>query len=313
MALVPDNSAPAPPPVLSVVVTIVDGGEVLRNFLRALMTQQDPPSMEILVPYDDSVSETASLASEFPSVLFPRMGTIKTERPIRSQAGQHELYDRRRAAGLAAARGSLIGLLEDRGWPRSDWARTAVRLHREEHAVIGGAIEPGPGGLLNRAFYICDFGRYGLPFKSGPATWVSDVNVTYKRHVLDETRNLWQERFSEPIVHWAVLERGGTLYLSSELVVAHRRPPTTLPALLVERFHWGRLFGRIRAAHVGGARRAAYIASGPLLPPLLLVRHARTQYRKGHFARFLPAIPATAVLLVAWIAGEVWGYVTKRA
>lgn len=308
MPQVSENAAP----VLSVVVTLVDGGDVLRNFLRALMAQEDPPPMEILVPYDDSVSETARLASEFPSVMFPRMGTIKTERSIRSQAGLHELYDRRRAAGLLAARGSLIALLEDRGFPRPDWARTVVRLHRQDHPVIGGAIEPGPGDILNRAFYVCDFGRYGLPFESGPATWVSDVNVTYKRRILDETRDLWKNRFSEPIVHWAVLERGLTLFLSSELVVEHRRPPTTLGALLVERFHWGRLFGHIRAKHVNPAQRLAYIASGPLLPFMLLIRHVRTQYRKGHFARFAPAIPAAAILLVAWISGEVWGYVTKR-
>lgn len=313
MARAQDGAGPVTAPVLSVVVTIVDGGEVLRRFLQALTSQEDPPSMEILVPYDESVSGTSGLAREFPSVQFPRLGPIKTERPIRSAAGQHELYDRRRAAGLAAARGSLIAILEDRGWPRADWARTVVRLHRDDHAVIGGAIEGARAGLLNWAFYVCDFGRYGLPFESGPATWVSDVNVTYKRRVIDETRDLWKERFREPVVHWALLKRGESLFLSSELVVEHHRPPTRLGPLLLERFHWGRLFGHIRAMHVGLARRAVYIASGPLLPPLLLARHGRTQYRKGNLARFVPAIPATAMLLVAWTAGEVWGCVTKRA
>ena len=153
-------------PVLSIVVTIVDGGEVLRRFLDALTHQEDAPTMEIIVPFDASVAETANFQDEFPTVHFLDLGVIPTERPIRSAAGQHELYDRRRAAGLAATRGELVAILEDRGAPRSNWARSVVRLHQQPYAVIGGAIEPARGDLLNWAFYVCDFGRYGLPFTS---------------------------------------------------------------------------------------------------------------------------------------------------
>ena len=300
-------------PVLSIVVTIVDGGEVLRRFLDALTHQEDAPTMEIIVPFDASVAETASFQDEFPTILFLDLGVIPTERPIRSAAGQHELYDRRRAAGLAATRGELVAILEDRGAPRSDWAKSVVRLHQQPYAVIGGAIEPARGDLLNWAFYVCDFGRYGLPFTSGPASWVSDVNVTYKRKAVDETRHLWKERFREPVVHWALQERGETLYLSSDLVVEHRRPPTTLAVLLPERFHWGRLFGHIRAMRLSTPKRLAYALMGPLIPLVLFVRHARTQQKKGHFGRYMRAAPATALLLIAWTTGEVWGYLTKRA
>ncbi len=300
-------------PDLSVVVTIVDGGDVLRHFLDALTRQDDPPALEILVPYDTSVAETAELKRDFPDVRFLDLGLIPTARPTPSAAGQHELYDRRRAAGLSAAQGALIAILEDRGIPRGDWARTVVRLHELPCAVIGGAIEAAPGALLNWAFYVCDFGRYGLPFRSGPSSWVSDVNVTYKRKVIDETRSLWEEGYREPIVHWALLERGETLYLSADLVVEHRRPSASLGVLLPERFHWGRLFGHIRAGHWSPSKRLAYAVSWPLMPLVLLVRHARTQYRKGHFGRFLQAAPAIAVLLVAWTTGEVTGYLTNRA
>ncbi len=300
-------------PVLSVVVTIVDGGEVLRHFLDALTHQVGAPTMQILVPYDSSVAETANFQRQFPTVDFLALGVIRTERPIRSAAGQHELYDRRRAAGLAAARGEIVAILEDRGAPRSDWARSVMRLHQQPYGVIGGAIEPSASDLLNWAFYVCDFGRYGLPFASGPTSWVSDVNVTYKRRVVEETRDLWKERFREPVVHWALQERGETLYLSSELVVEHRRPPTTLGVLLPERFHWGRLFGHIRAMHLGTSRRLAYALMGPLIPLVLLVRHARTQQKKGNLGRYLRAVPATTLLLIAWTTGEVWGYLTKRA
>ncbi|HXT70204.1 MAG TPA: glycosyltransferase [Vicinamibacterales bacterium] len=305
-------------PLLSIVVTVIDGGSVLRDLLASLTTQRNSPRLQIIVPYDASIAaDTEAVAKQFASsgveIEFLPLGKITPVRPIESAAGQHELYDRRRSAGLHAAKGDLIAIIEDRGVPRADWASTAVRLHEQPFAVIGGAINGARGTVLNWAFYVCDFGRYGLPFESGPAEWVSDVNVTYKRRVIDDTRDLWKERFREPIVHWALIERGETLHLSSELVVEHRRPHAPLSVLLPERFHWGRLFGHIRAMHMSLPKRLAASAMWPLLPPMLFVRHARTQFRKGNFGRFVRAAPAVAILLVAWTSGEVWGYLTNRS
>ena len=300
-------------PVLSIIVTIVDGGDVLRNFLLALTHQENPPPMQILLPYDASIPETAEFRREFPDLTFIDMGVTETFSSILTAAGQHELYDRRRAAGLARATGSLIGILEDRAPPRSNWARNAVRLHEQlPHGVIGGAIECAPGDLLNWSFYVCDFSRYSLPFASGPRRWVSDVNVSYKRKMMDDTRSIWRSRFNEAMVHWALLEQGETLYLSSDLVVDYRTPYTSLAGVLPERFHWGRLFGHVRARKLNALARLGHILLGPLIPVILLFRHGFTQYQKGNFWRFLRAAPTIAALLAGWTSGEVWGYITKR-
>lgn len=309
-----DRTSPAPDdPLLSVVVTLVDGGAVMRRFLDAVTQQEDPPRLDIVLPYDTSVAEVAEFQKDYPDVRFLDLGTITPARPIHTAAGQHELYDRRRAAGLAAAKGDLIAILEDRGAPRADWARTLVRLHAElPHGVIGGAIECAPGDLLNWAFYVCDFGRYGLPFESGAVTWVSDVNVTYKRDTLESTRELWKERFREPVVHWDLLERGETLYLSADAVVEHKRPSTTMGELLPERFDWGRLFGHIRAMHMGPLKRAVYSLAGPIIPFWLLLKHGVTQFRKGNFGRYLKCAPLALILMMWWTAGEVWGTVTGK-
>nr|WP_245220691.1 glycosyltransferase [Ruegeria sp. HKCCSP335] len=301
-------------PTLSIVVTIVDGGSYLRDFLLSVAAFEDPPPLDIIVPYDASVSDAADYAAEFPDVNFLDLGIITPARPITSEAGQHELFDRRRAAGLAAATGDVIAILEDRGHPHPDWARTVMRLHAETGKnVIGGAIDcKEPVSLLNWAFYVTDFGRYGLPFDSGPAEWVSDVNVTYNRKALEATRHLWKERFREPVVHWFLIEQGEELLLSNELVVDHVRPPATLGRLLPERFHWGRLFGHIRAMHMSGPKRLVYILSSPLIPPVLWVRHGLTQAGKGRLLRYLAALPYIIILTIAWTCGEVWGYITRR-
>ena len=304
---------PDPDPVLSIVVTVVDGGEALRCFLDAVEALEDPPPLDVIIPFDESVAEVAGLQATHPRFRFLELGQITPELPLDSAGGQHELYDRRRAAGLAAAEGDLIAILEDRGAPSRNWARQAVLLHREHaHGVIGGAIQGRPDSLLNWAFYVCDFGRYQLPFESGTATWVSDVNVTYKRRILEDTRELWKERYQEPVVHWHLQEKGEQLQLMSELVVEHARPGTSLPMLLPERFHWGRLYGHICARHMSLGKRIVRSLLGPLIPPLLFVRHARTQWRKGKFGAFVQASPFVAILLVVWTLGEVWGYITNR-
>src|SRR5262249_36046285 len=97
--------------------------------------------MQILVPFDASIPETAEFRREFPDLTFIAMAIPEPSSPIPTAAGQHELYDRRRAAGLARATGSLVGILEDRAPPRADWARNVVRLHEQPYGVIGGAIE----------------------------------------------------------------------------------------------------------------------------------------------------------------------------
>jgi hypothetical protein len=303
-------------PTVSIIMTIVDGGLTLRNALTAIAASTDPPPLDVIVPFDNSVGEVATFAGEFPDVHFLAMGQVATEHPIQSDAGQHELFDQRRAAGLAAAKGDIITILEDRGQAHPDWARNVVRVHAEKpNYVIGGAVElRTPAPLLNWAVYICDFSRYGLPLPKHPVEWVTDVNVSYKRVAIEETRHLWAKKYQEPVVHWALRNTGQELIFSDDLVVEHHRHlKGRFLSVLAEKFSWGRLFGEIRVRNLGLAERLKLIAMGPIIPFVLLVRHGKTQTSKGRFWRFLMAAPLLLILLIVWTAGEVWGYVTKKA
>jgi hypothetical protein len=304
---------PPPQPRISVIVTLVEGVEALRLMLRALADQEDAPPLEVIVPYDASERRVAELEADHPDVTFVAMGPVETAQPIDGPGGQHELFDRRRAAGLALARGELIAILEDRGVPRRDWARQASALHDElPHAVIGGAVENGRDRPLNWAVYFCDFGRYQLPFEEGARPYVTDVNVCYKRAALDGTRDLWEDRYHETTVHWELLRRGETLYLGNRMVVDQMREGLRLGKVLRERYAWGRLFAYTRAREVG-AKRFVLAVGSLILPALLLLRHARLQMRKkvawGKFARTSPLV---LLLLCAWSLGETVGYLTAR-
>jgi hypothetical protein len=298
--------------LLSVVVTIVDGGDTLVHCLDALATQQGAGPLEVLVPHDDSVPGMAEVFARFPQFVFLNLGPLQTATASASPAGQHELFDRRRAAGLASARGDLVAILEDRGVPRPHWAAEARRLHGQSpHVVIGGAIENGCDRVLNWAVYFCDFGRYQRPFLAGPRPYVSDVNVCYKRVALEETRTLWQDRYHEPVVHGALLRSGAVLILSPDLIVDQFRGRLRLATLSRERVAWGRLFASLRTRDAGFGRCAMLAALSPLLPAVLFVRLTRMQLvKRVSRARFLTAAPAVAFLLCAWSLGEFLGYVT---
>jgi len=301
--------------VLSVVVTVVDGGRALRRCLTGLSSQTGAPLMEILVPYDDTVASVAAQAAEFPFVHFLALGQLTTQRSASRASGQHELIDRRRAAGLAAARGEIVAIVEDRGVPRANWAATIARLHTElPNGVIGGAVENGCDRLLNWAVYFCDFGRYQLPFKLGPRMYVTDVNVSYKRRALEQTRAIWQDRYHEPLVHWALERAGETLMLAPDLVVDQIRENLTLVSLVKERLAWGRLFGSLRVRDASMARRLALACIAPLVPGVLIARFLIAQVTKrAPLGRVVRVGPAALLLLVAWAAGEAVGCLTGKA
>jgi hypothetical protein len=304
-------TAPSGATALSVVVTIVDGGDALRGLLDALEAQHGAPPMEILVAWDDSLNGIPDLARQFPAVRFVAMGRVATRHPTHSAAGRHELFDRRRTAALLEASAGLIAIVEDRAWPRPHWAATMVRLHGElPHGVIGGAIVATANDTLNWAFHAVDYTRYALPLESGPRPWISDVNVCYKRRCLDATRDVWGERYNEAGVHWRLAAQGEVLYLSSEPVVDFRTDYRSLSGLLGERFHWGRLFGSVRARGATADARMRYILLAPLIPFVVMARHTAAHRRLGTVGRFLRASPVVLLLLVAWAAGEAWGAIT---
>jgi hypothetical protein len=296
--------------LLSVVVTIVDGGTALKRCLEALCSQKQAPPMEVLVPYDDSVPSDDIRSDMTPRVAFVPLGTLHTDQPKASALGQHELIDRRRAAGLAVARGELVAIVEDRGVPREDWAAAFVRIHSgSSHSVIGGAIENGTAQLLNWAVYFCDFGRYQRPFRARLSRVASDVNVCYKRERLESVKSSWTFRFHEPVVHGALVRAGETIFLSPDPVVDQIRGDLRLGTLCRERLGWGRLYADLRLRDAHWFTRPVLLAASPLLPLLLFVRVFRDRLmRPRTLIPFLAAAPSVAVLLCAWSAGEALGY-----
>lgn len=303
-------------PELSVVLTVVDGEAALVRALGRLREQEGAPALDIIVPYDNTIRDAmAALAPRFPFVRFVDLGDLCPDGRPRNEYEQHAIYDRRRAGGLRAAAAPLVAMLEDRALPAKDWAGAMVKLHAGgDYAVVGGSVENGASGTVRWALFFCDFGRFQPPLDERDPEYVTDINLCYRRDALEGVRDLWEARYFESQVNWALRSRGGALRLSDEARVVLERKPAALSAVMRERVHWGRIFGEVRGMATSRAKCLLWAAVSPAIPTVLLVRHLRRQRAKGHSMRpFVRAIPAMALLLHCWVLGELLGYFTAAA
>ncbi|MCE7963441.1 MAG: hypothetical protein DYH05_13220 [Acidobacteria bacterium ACB1] len=294
---------------LSVVLTVVSGKQAVAENLTLLCPQLDPDRSEVIVPYDKWSSDVGELAGDFPQVNFHFIEELGAPESREISSHQHRLYDRRRSVGLSLCRGRIVAMTEDHAHPADDWVRQILAAHEQPYPAIGGAVENGVDELINRAVYFCDFGRYGRPFDPGPAKYISDVNLAYKREALESTVSIWKDAYHETSVHWALLANGETLYLDDRPVVFQKRRQMTFFQALAERVEWGRVFAETRAAKLSRLLRVIYAAGSPLLPPVMLIRGFRNMRRQRLTAgRMFSTLPVAFVLLCGWSCGEFVGY-----
>lgn len=299
---------------LSVVVAVIEGGEAaMRSCLEALEASAAGISLECIVPYDSRLGSVDELAKRFAWARFVDARTVVVAEEHGDTSREH--HDILRSVGLNLTSGPIVALLEDHGIPSREWCRSLLDAHREgDAAAIGGAVENGVDRLLNWAVYYCDFGRYQNPVPTGPAEFLSDSNVSYKREPLWSVQHLWSDAFHETSINWELRRAGKTLKLEPKMLVHQtRRTLRFLPALR-ERFVWGRSFAGTRALEVSNARRLIFAALSFLLPVLLTFRIAAQGFGKGrHLNKLIASLPIVFLLEIFWSTGEFVGYVTRRA
>ncbi|MFN0109143.1 MAG: hypothetical protein ACKVZH_09860 [Blastocatellia bacterium] len=299
-------------PQLSVIVAIIAGGSVaMSNCLTALEPGALELGAECIVPFDDRLDGVEQLAARFGWVRFVDARSKVDSKRFGDFSREH--HDILRAIGLNQATGKIVALLEDHAAPSPGWCRAMLDAHRGTEAAIGGAVENGVDRLLNWAVYLCDFGRYQNPVPTGPAEFLSDSNISYKRQTLEQVRDLWQDAFHETPLNWELRKRGELLRLDPGMVVYQARYGLRMMPALRERFVWGRSFAGTRAKAMSLAQRGVFCGLSFLLPALLTLRIVRLALSKRrHLNRIIPALPLVALLQCLWSLGELAGYITGR-
>jgi hypothetical protein len=297
-------------PELSIVIAIIAGG---RAALSACLASLEPHArvhrLECIVPYDDRLDGLVELAARFPWVyFFDARAEVDAAQYGDSSREHHDIL---RAMGLRQARGKVVALLEDHATPSPDWCPAVLEAHRGPEAAIGGAVENGINRVLNWAVYYCDFGRYQNPVPGGPAEFLSDSNVSYKREALAQVKDRWYDAFHETSVNWELRRRGELLRLEPRMVVYQTRQGLRFLPALRERYVWGRSFAGTRARELGLPRRAVFVVLSFFLPVVLTWRIVRQAVAKRRYLdRLVLALPLILLLETIWSFGELVGYIT---
>jgi hypothetical protein len=157
--------------------------------------------------------------------------------------------------------------------------------------------------------FFCDFGRFQPPLDDADPEYATDINLCYRREAIESVRDLWEDRYFESQVNWALRRAGHRLRLSDRALVVLERKEIGLGAVMRERMGWGRIFGQVRGAETTRGRCLIWAAVSPAIPFVLFVRHFRRQLgKRRNIAEFVKAIPAIVLLLHCWGLGEFIGY-----
>ena len=173
--------ADATRPALSIVVVVFAGGEAIVRLLEALQAQRglSAPIEIIIAGAHDMVDARATHA------------VAPHARLLRGPLGAHpaEL----RALGVAVASAPIVACTEDHCVPAPDWCVRILAAHQGPALAVGGAIQKlQPDAAIAWAAYLLEYARFMPPLQSGPAHYVSDCNVSYKRSMLTEIAATWQ-------------------------------------------------------------------------------------------------------------------------
>jgi len=281
---------------MSVILAAWNGTAALRLCLGSLMTQLDVTRDEIII-VSNFESDIQDLLSSFAFVRHVGLAADTDVPGLRSR-------------GIQLARGEIVALLEDHCIADDHWSAEIRKAHELPYSIVGGSVENlSAKSKLTWAVYFYDYGKYMLPDVGRIVTSLSGNNVSYKRRVLEEIRDQYQDGFHETFINERLQRRGYDLYFMPSAVIYHNKS-YALKTAVADSYHHGRLFAARRVAKPRLAVRAFRGIVSPLLPVLLPARVLITTIRKRrHLMELVACFPYLLLLMTAWSYGEFCGYV----
>jgi GT2 family glycosyltransferase len=281
-------------PDLSVVIPSVNGWDDLRDALAALAGQTGDGALEVIVVDRVGDSVRGPLRSDYPEVTLIEVAAAV---PIPLM----------RAAGFAACRAGIVGVIEDHVIVPPDWAQRMLAAHEAGAVVVGGAVvNAACDRLVDWAAFLCEYSHCLEP-PAGVAEWLTGNNVTYRRELLERFRATIEEGRWEDHLHGALRASGVPLLSRPDIVVGHKKH-YSIRQYLQQRYLYARAFAGMRLEAAGRLRRMGYGGAALLLPGLLFYRIvSRVLAAQRHGRELIRSLPLLALFVSAWAAGEVVG------
>ena len=215
------------------------------------------------------------------------------------------------AAGVRAARASVVAFAEDHCFPEPGWAEALLAAYTGAEVVAVGPIfrNANPSTLVSWCDFVIGYGPWIDPRAAADQPFLAGHNSSYRREVLlGLGERLAEALESETVLHMQLRSQGRRLVLQPRARAAHTnfgRFDVWLPV----QYHCGRVFAAERARRWGWPRRVFYAAASPLIPCVRFVRALR-QLRRSPERRpaLLRLAPLLALGLGADGAGQLIGY-----
>ncbi len=282
-------------PQLSVVIASVNGLALLGPTLDALDAQPERARMQVIV-----VEAVGGATREALHRRVPRVEVVAVDEKSTIPALRHR--------GVIRARGDLVAILEDHGEVEAGWASALIEAHEGPWGAVGGVVENGRTGLVDRAAFFCEYAPYMGPVVEGESTDLPGNNIAYKRpHLLRHAGELEQGRW-ESWINDKIRLDGVPIASTNKAVVRHIKP-FRLGHFLTQRFHFARSYAGMRRVDQSPAKRLIYGVGSLALPALLTLRVTRTTLAKGRdLGQFAACLPLIALFYAVGAAGEMLGY-----
>ncbi len=278
---------------LSIVIAAWNGTEALRRCLISLENQVE--AAEVIAVSNFSVKDLES-DSHFSFVKFVALEAETTVPQLRRR-------------GISLAHGEIIALGEDHCFFDANWCQDIRNAHESNYAAIGGAIENASiERALDWAVYFYDYGKYMPPNKAGETETLSGFNASYKKEILDELREIYENGFFETFFNEELKKRGHELYLTDSAIIYHAKN-YELKKTLIQFYHLARSFAARRISSAPFSKRAAFAVVSLALPIILPTRIALNIFGKNRrIKKLVCSFPFIVLLMSAWSWGEFRGY-----
>lgn len=286
-------------PAISIVIAARNAAAVIAECLSALCSQDGVGGTEIILA-DGSVDGTAEVVRRrFPAVRVLHFADRCTIPELRG-------------AGIAAARGPIVALIDPYCIVGKRWLPELLALHtRRPEPAIGGAVElrpAGAGGTAQWAAFFSEYAAFMPPVREGPAPELAGGNIAYKRRALGDPSELAREGFWKPFVNARLRTEGQGLWIAASLPVGLRKP-VPFREFFRSRYHHGRCFGAMRAVRATRLETCWRALTVPALPFVALWRGARAVWpKRRRRVEFLMSMPLLLLLHGSWAWGEFCGY-----
>ncbi len=278
-------------PAVTVLVASVQGTSAVVECLQSLGSRDDT---EVVVVDRTGGSARAEIAR-----LFPDVAVLPVDSSVSLPA--------MRARGMAAATGAVVAVLGDHMRPSPGWVAAIVSHPERATAIVGGPVEAGRlGGAPEWAYFLLEYARFLPPLPAGRVAELPGTNCAYDRRLLDRL-GVGDGPVFDAILHGRARELEIPLACDPALGVRCEKRLSG-PRFLTQRYHCARVSAARRAGSWPLAKRLAFAAATPLLPPLLLFRLVATLAAKrrhgGELARAFPLV-LVGVVVGSW--GEAMG------